>query len=307
MEIPGGLKVISVVNNKGGVGKTTVTKALAEYTAQIEGYRTLLLDMDAQCSLSNRYLAMEQARDAAGSFAPPIHPEFRSDDPDMDGWSGRSSTSDLYYDMKYGIYPYPTGYERLEILPAHGSTLRAVDLQRREDIEALIVSRLRQFLWTEEVAEQYDVVIIDTAPAKSPVTQSTFRAGTHIVIPTMLDSLGMEGIYGMLRYYQDERMRRGASDTPLELVGILPNQVRPRTRQAKEVLRDLRNPELGLSKYLLNSQLGLRTALTVVNAREEEPESVFQLPPSDPAHQEAYAACEEIWDRILGREGSKHA
>lgn len=298
MRIPRDIKVIAVVNNKGGVGKTTVSKTIAEYLAIVRGQTTLAIDMDPQCNLSMRYLNMEPEEDPNGSFFPPISSSFSPDDPDMRGWSGRSSTADLFYSMEFGIYPYETQHENLDIIPGHGSKLRDVELVRREEVEAAIVERTRLFLWTEEIAEIYSFVVVDTPPAKSPITRSVLRAATHLVMPTTMDDLGLEGIYGMLRYFQDERLRRGKQDTPLELLGILPNMYRRNTRQAREMRESLLQPEYGVRDYLLENVIGLRTAFEVVNSKDEQPESVFSLPENNIARVEALAACEEIWARM---------
>lgn len=300
MRVPDGLTVIAVVNNKGGVGKTSISKTLAEYFACVKQVPTLAMDMDPQCNFSMRYLDMEPEDDPNGSFRPPLSPEFDPADPEMRSWSGRSSTADLFHSMDHGVIPYVTRYPQLEIVPGYGSKMRDVELVRREEVEAAIVERTREFLWTREVAELYSVIVIDTPPAKSPITRSVLRAATHLVMPTTMDDLGLEGIYGMLRYYQDERHRRGQQDTPLTLVGIIPNMLRRNTRQAREMLESLANPEYGLHEYTLNTGLGLRTAFGVVNSKGEQPESVFNLPPSDVARMEALAACEEIWSRING-------
>ena len=53
------MKIIAVVNNKGGVGKTTTSRILAEYFSIVKNERVLALDMDPQANFSNRYLKME--------------------------------------------------------------------------------------------------------------------------------------------------------------------------------------------------------------------------------------------------------
>ncbi|WP_019025519.1 MULTISPECIES: ParA family protein [unclassified Thioalkalivibrio] len=298
MKAPGGLRVISVVNNKGGVGKTSMAKAISEYFAIVHGKSVLGIDVDAQCSYSLRYLEMEAESDSDGSYKPPVSEEFDPNDPEMAGWNGRSCSADLYMDMTYGVTPYETPYHGIHVLPGWGSKLRTIELVRREEVELRILARMREFLWTEDIADIYDIVVIDTPPAKSPVTRSVLRASTDLVIPTKLDQVSMEGVYGMLRFYKDEKHRRGGDDTPLNLVGILPNMVRKNTRQTKQMIASLMGEGSVLSEYVLPHSVGLRTAFDAVNAKEDRPDSVFQLSQNDPARVEAQAACDEIWRRM---------
>ena len=53
------MKIIAVVNNKGGVGKTTTSRFLAEYFSIVKNEKVLAIDMDPQANFSNRYLKME--------------------------------------------------------------------------------------------------------------------------------------------------------------------------------------------------------------------------------------------------------
>jgi len=62
--------VITTANNKGGVGKTLLSKTLGEYAAMILGKRTLLIDLDPQTNLSRRYLDMQLLSDGSEDYAP---------------------------------------------------------------------------------------------------------------------------------------------------------------------------------------------------------------------------------------------
>src|SRR6266436_2717892 len=85
--------VIAVAQRKGGSGKTTCTRTIAELAAIPEAYglNTLAIDFDSQCSLSKLYLQMEIADTDDGMTRPPIHPDY---DAASEGtnWNGRSSS-----------------------------------------------------------------------------------------------------------------------------------------------------------------------------------------------------------------------
>ena len=84
------MQVIAVVQNKGGVGKTTLTRVLAEYFAR-KGRRALVVDLDAQCNLSRRFLDMEYDSADPDGVLPPLHPDYDGAEEES-GWSGRSSS-----------------------------------------------------------------------------------------------------------------------------------------------------------------------------------------------------------------------
>src|ERR1700680_609959 len=102
------MKIFVPANNKGGVGKTRIAATFSEYTSKILNKKTLAIDFDPQCNLSQLYLNMEIDPASPEGYVPPLHPDF---DPSEDlGWNGKSSIADIFYDemQKQGIIPYPT-------------------------------------------------------------------------------------------------------------------------------------------------------------------------------------------------------
>jgi len=215
------MQVIAVVQNKGGVGKTTLTRVLAEYFAR-QGTRTLVVDLDAQCNLSRRFLDMEYDPADPDGVLPPLHPDFEGT-VGRSEWSGRSSSADIFFSGE--VYPYPTQWNSLLALPGHGPRLREIELVRSEDVRERVHDRLQKFLELQDVKEAFDMVLIDTAPAKGPLTISAVRAASHLIIPTTLEPQPIEGLYGMLQLWRREHSSRDAS-RPLQIAAIQPNLFR---------------------------------------------------------------------------------
>lgn len=286
----GALKILSVSQNKGGVGKTSLVKLLGVGFA-LRGLRVLLIDLDAQCNLSKRFIEMDRDPDAPDGASPPLHPDF--DPADAAQWNGYSSSADIF--MGREVVPYPTGIENLEILPGNGPELREVELVNRQEVVARVQSTLREFLRKPEVENAYDIVILDTPPSKGPLVLSAVRAATHVVVPTQLEPNSVEGLEGMLALWLQESRYREKGDA-IELVGILPNMVR--NVALHDGIRITLNNNKSLGPMMMTVQLGQRTAFAETDHDSARPGSVFTLPARNQARREAELVVENVAARM---------
>jgi len=286
------MEIIAVVNNKGGVGKTTTSRILAEYFAIVKKERVLALDMDPQANFSNRYLKMEIDSYQQEGRMPPIHPSYDPESPDDADWDGRSSISDIFFGE--GVVPYSTYIDTLDIAPSHSSKLLLAEAVTREEVVERVYDQLSNFLGLEEVKNSYDKVIIDTPPSKGPVTISAVRASTHLLIPSIMEPQAIEGIYGMIHLWKSEALRRPEND-PINLIGILPNSFDRRGIIHKDHYESLKEE---MSEYVLESKIGRRLIYAEADAEGAAPPSIFMYPEKNIARQEVLAACAEIESRI---------
>jgi chromosome partitioning protein len=286
------MRIISVVNNKGGVGKTTISRILAEYFSIIKKERVLALDMDPQANFSNRFLKMEIDPYQEEGKIPPIHPSFDINDIDNPDWDGRSSIASIFFGE--AIFPYPTYIDNLEICPSHSSRMLLAEAVTREEVVHKVYDQLAKFLSLDEVKHSYDKVIIDTPPSKGPVTISALRASTDIIIPSIMEPQVIEGIYGMIHLWKTEKLRR-SSDNNLNLIGILPNSYVNRAIIHKDHRKSLQHE---ISDHILNSVISRRLIYAEVDADDAVPRSIFMYQDSNPAKQEILMACREIEERM---------
>lgn len=291
------MQVITIAQNKGGAGKTTTAKLVATGLAK-RGYRTLAIDLDSQCNLSSRFVQMDISMSDMKGKIPPLHPEeveLREESPD---WSGRSSSADIF--LAREIYPYPTPVENLELIPGNGDELPQVGLVTANEVVKKIHEQLKLFVNSEGLREAYDIVIIDTDPSKSPLPVSAIRAATHLIIPTDVDPMGLEGLHGMLSMWMAENRRRPAGEA-VELIGILPNKIRNNVASQNASLAALRESN-ATRDLMFPGQLSARSAFSDSDHEAIRFTSVLDLPPSNKARKEAEAMLDHVARRLeVGR------
>lgn len=285
-------KVIVNATHKGGEGKTTNSIMIAEYIALVLNLKTLIIDMDPQGNLSSRYLKMEYDPANKSGKIPPLHPDYQPEE-DHD-WNGRSSIADIFYGGE--VYPYPTSIANLEILPAHSQRLQDAEAVTKQDVVEKVHLQLRRFIAIPDVRTSYDVIILDTPPSKGPLTIASIKAASHVVIPAQMEQFSIEGIYGMLQLWKQETYAR-ESHEPIELIGILPNQVRD-IKLHKQFLDSLKQTH-GVSSYVMPYSIKKRAIYTEILVEEANPKSIFELPVSHVARQEYEEACRYITERVF--------
>lgn len=286
------IKVIVNATHKGGEGKTTNSIVMAEYLALIENKRVLSIDLDPQANFSGRYLPMNYDPAYEGGKIPPLHPDY---EPEIDkDWNGRSGIANIFYGEE--VIPYSTLIPNLEIAPAHSIKLQEAEAVTKLEVKDKVHLQLKRFIEQPEVQACYDVMIIDTPPSKGPLTISAIKAATHLIIPAQMEQFSIEGIYGMLQLWKQETYSR-MKDNPIELIGILPNQVR-NINIHKSFLNDLRNKEF-TSKYVIPFEIKKRAIYTEILAEDANPRSIFELPKKSIERREYEDVCKYITTKVF--------
>ena len=282
--------VIGVANQKGGVGKTTLIRIILEYLAKYLNLKVLACDLDSQVSLSARYLDIHK-NPITGQKEPPIHESYNPEDSSQSEWDGRSTIANIFFGEP--VIPYKTRVKNIEIAPADEAKLLKADGAKQHDILEQIYNQLFKFLMLPDLQKEYDAFLLDTPPARGPITACAFKAMTHLVIPLELEMQSVEGLQGILTSWKQEALQR-PPEYPLHLVGILPNKVHSRRSSDARFLKEL---EESIGEYIMPFKMLDRTDYPESDLNNR---SIFDLPNSNEAKKEGLQLGKFIEKRVFG-------
>ncbi len=172
------LQVLAVTNFKGGSGKTTTAAHLAQYLA-LHGYRVLAVDLDPQASLSALFGVMPEIDVKANDT---LYAAIRYDD---EARPLREVIRRTHFD---GLDLVPGN---LELMEFEHDTPRAL-AAGMQGVEGIFYTRIARAL--DDVADRYDIVVIDCPPHLGFLTLSGLCAATAMIVtvhPQMLDVASM--------------------------------------------------------------------------------------------------------------------
>lgn len=224
-------KVISVTNQKGGVGKTSTTEALAACLKQ-KKYRVLCVDFDPQGDLS--FSIGAETEDL-----PTIYDVLR----------GSVRTS-------YAIQKTPS----FDII-ASNILLSGIELEfTQRDREFLLRTAL------EAVQDRYDFIFIDTPPGLGVLTVNAFAASDSIIIPALADIFSLKGIVEL--YDTISRIKKRCNPK-LQLEGILLTRYNSRSVLARTVNETAEMVAKQLGTIVFQKKIRTNGAISEAQAKQQ--------------------------------------
>jgi chromosome partitioning protein len=198
-------KVISIINQKGGVGKTTTAINLAASLAVLEK-KVLLIDADPQANATSGL-----------------------------GFDPNNVTTSIFECMVDNVDPHEivlkTSTPNLDLIPSHidlvGAEILLVDKPNREHVMRLAISKIRN---------DYDFVIIDCSPSLGLITLNAMTASDSVIITVQCEYFALEGLGKLLHTIKIVQSRFNEG---LDIEGILLTMYDSRLRLAKQVVEEV--------------------------------------------------------------------
>ena len=220
-----------VFNQKGGVGKSTITVNLAAVAAA-QGKRVLIVDLDPQGNSSHYVLG-----DAAQATTPTLADFFDQ----MLNFS--------LYAKGPAEFIHATRFPNLFIMPSSPAIAeQQVKLEARYKIY-----KLRETL--DELTGQFDEVYIDTPPALNFFTLSALIAATGCLIPFDCDTFSRDALLGLIERVAEIRQDHNAA---LKIEGIVVNQYQARASLPLRLVQELEAQGLPVLQARLSSSVKVR-------------------------------------------------
>lgn len=199
-------KTISVVNQKGGVGKTTSAINLAASLAALE-FKTLIVDADPQANATSGV-----------------------------GVNPKSVEVSIYECMINDVNPMKsivkTDVKYLDLLPSHidlvGAEIEMVNIEHRENKMKRALSRCK---------DQYDFTIIDCSPSLGLITINALTASDSLIVPVQCEYFALEGLGKLLNTIKIIQTRLNPE---LEIEGILLTMYDARLNLANQVVEEVK-------------------------------------------------------------------
>jgi chromosome partitioning protein len=249
--------IVSIANQKGGVGKTTTAINLAAALA-MRGRRTLLIDMDPQSNSSMSYLDIRTIE---------------------------RSLYDVLSDSQCALADVivESNVKCLAVAPAR-IALAKLEAKLVGEMDAHF--RLKDRL--EPIREDYEFIVIDCPPTLGLLTANALVASSHLLVPIQSSYFALEGTDDLLETVEKVRAR---ANPDLRLLGVLITMHDRRTA----IARDIRNQIRTVFGDLVFATVISKSVRLEESPAYKEP--IFTFAPESSGATEYYRLCEEVIDR----------
>jgi len=272
-------EVLAVVNNKGGVGKTTTVQSLAAAMMRYRrDWRILVIDLDPQGDLT------KLIRGSSMSYTGSVTEAMSGDNGNLTIFKGRN-----------GIYYVPSSPELQKIEPRLMEQMQPYMVLRRLLLTEFIDNTPDGIITFEEdsikpklctIPDCFDYVLIDCPPALSMCTYNAMAVASGLLIPVQMEGLSVSGLAPVI--VEMERVKRELNPQ-LELRGILPVMVDSRPNIVKSFVEYLRQA------YGDNVCETMIPRSVKINEAQTKKQDIYEYKQWSPAANAYEALCKELF------------
>ena len=237
--------VVSVINLKGGVGKTTVTALLARYAAYC-GWNVLAVDMDPQANLSQALMTETEYQKFMDEKRPSIVELFNGFMPaSADKPSPRQvQPAEVVTEAKFGYFLYSSKRSdggKLEIIPSRfdfsDNLIKSIGMD-----EKVLANFIAQHM------QHKDLILIDCAPTESKLTRASYHASRYVLIPVKTEFFSTIGFPLMKKSLDDFRANNHGH--AIDVLGVLVHRIQTSgSRSSVDARNSLEDIEGNAYKY----------------------------------------------------------
>jgi chromosome partitioning protein len=250
--------IITVANQKGGVGKTTTAINLSAAVAN-KGHKTLLIDLDPQANSTMSYI---DARGVSRSMYDVLVSE----------------------EMELAEVIVPTPVANLYVAPSR-IALAKLESKLIGDLDGPF--RLKDRM--KQTATDFDYIFIDTPPTLGMITVNALVASTHVLVPIQSSYFALEGTDDLLETIEKIKARPNPN---LQLLGVVITMHDKRTTLSKDIHEAIGNV---FGDRVFNTVITKSIRLEESPAYKE---SIFTFAPKSSGAMEYYSLSEELLARV---------
>jgi chromosome partitioning protein len=291
------MKTIAIYHNKGGVGKTTVSTNLAAAFSR-KGYRTLLIDIDAQANSTF----------ATGLVKFQFEEEDDLRDRNICHLISSADTNFIHEIVRASQY---FNNPEIDVIPAH---INLIDKQ--SDLTTAMASRTRLLGKLKRVDNSYDLVIIDTPPSRDIYAEVALITADYLIIPSDLKPFANQGLPTVKNFIKSINENRTTfGKQPIELLGVLASKISTNARfiqytfpKQREVIG--KRYELPLMESVIYDRTALSESfnkmIVISDVEYPDPKSIFKY--ADEVNSSAQTSAMEfeiLADEVLTKIGLK--